>query len=80
MIKKSIAYAVSFLFVWSTFLCASESNTVVATIDVGQNPSGIAVTPNNLFAYVANNNNNGVLGADNVSVVDLTAIGLTSTR
>lgn len=51
---------------------ASPVNTVVATIGVGVTPAGIAVTPNNLFAYVANNNNYGLTGGDTVSVLNLT--------
>ncbi len=72
MIKKSRAYAVGFLFLWSTFSYADEPNTVVATIAVGDTPAGIAVTPNNLFAYVANNNNDAIPNGDTVSVLNLT--------
>lgn len=71
MIKKSIAYVASFLFLSST-LCAEEANSVVATINVGVNPSGIAITPDDLFAYVANNNNYMIRDADSVSVINLT--------
>lgn len=46
-------------------------NTVIATINVGVTPAGLAVTPDNLFAYVANNNNYGIPGQDSVSVLDL---------
>ena len=72
MIRKSKAYAIGFSFLCSTFLCASESNTVIATIQVGDTPAGIAVTPDNLFAYVANNNNDGIPNGDSVSVLNLT--------
>jgi YVTN family beta-propeller protein len=73
MIKNVLrAYAVIFLFLWSTFLYADKPNKVAATIGVGQSPSGIAVTPNNLFAYVANNNNNSIPNGDTVSVLNLT--------
>lgn len=71
MIKKS-----SSCFLWA-LLCAAQSmyaapaNTVVATINVGVTPTGIAITPNSLFAYVANNNNYGLAGADSVSVLNL---------
>lgn len=44
---------------------------VVATIGVGMNPAGLAITPNGRFAYVANNNNNTIPGDDTVSVIDL---------
>lgn len=47
-------------------------NTVVATITTGVTPAGLAVTPNNHFAYVANNNNYGIAGEDTVSVLNLT--------
>lgn len=70
--KKSIALAVIVLILGSTFLCAAEPNTVVATIPVGDTPDGIAITPDSLFAYVANNNNDGIPGGDTVSVLDLT--------
>ncbi len=70
MIKK--AHALSFLLLWATFICADESNTVIATIPVGYTPAGIAITSNSLFAYVANNNDNGVMNGDTVSVLNLT--------
>lgn len=47
------------------------SNRVIATIDVGYSPAGVAVTPNNRFAYVANNNVNDIPGGYTVSVIDL---------
>lgn len=43
---------------------------VIATIGVGFNPNGIAITPNGRYVYVANNNNNSVPGGDTVSVID----------
>lgn len=61
----------------------TEPNTVIATINVGLNPAGIAITPNNQFAYVANNNENSVPGANTVSVLNLSnntlALTITST-
>lgn len=50
---------------------AVPPNTVVATINVGVTPAGIAVTPDGRFAYVANNNNYGIAGQDSVSVLNL---------
>lgn len=47
------------------------SNRVFATIGVGDTPAGIAITPDNRFAYVANNNNDGIVGGDTVSVIDI---------
>ncbi len=70
--EKSRACAAGFLLLWSVFSCADEPNKVVATIEVGDTPAGIAVTPNNLFAYVANNNNDGIPNGDSVSVLNLT--------
>jgi large repetitive protein len=39
-------------------------NTIVATIPVGTNPHGVAVSPNNQWVYVTNR------GSNNVSVID----------
>ena len=44
---------------------------VVATIPVGDAPNGIAITPDNRFAYVANNNNDGLVNGNTVSVLNL---------
>ena len=44
---------------------------VIATINTGVTPAGIALTPDNRFAYVANNNNYGIPGGDSVSVLNL---------
>jgi len=72
MLKNLVTHAVVLLFSWSTLSYANHSNKVIATINVGQNPTGMAITPNNFFAYVANNNNNSIPGADTVSVLNLT--------
>jgi YVTN family beta-propeller protein len=48
-----------------------EPNTVVATINTGVNPAGIAITPDNRFAYVANNNDYTIANQDTVSVLNL---------
>lgn len=50
---------------------AKNSNTVVATIPVGVNPAGLAITSDSRTAYVANNNNYGIAGQDSISVLDL---------
>lgn len=47
-------------------------NAVVATIPVGVTPASLAVTHDSRLAYVANNNNYGFPGSDNVTVLDLT--------
>jgi YVTN family beta-propeller protein len=38
----------------------TATNTVVATVAVGLNPSGVAVTPDGQYAYVTNNSDNTV--------------------
>ncbi|MDR3550864.1 MAG: YncE family protein [Candidatus Babeliales bacterium] len=66
-------YFLSFLFLlmpMNTYMVAP--NTVVATINVGVTPAGLAVTPDSRFAYVANNNNYSLVNGDTVSVLDLT--------
>jgi YVTN family beta-propeller protein len=71
MMTKLRDWVVGFSLLGSTFLFAEKPNTVIATIGVGDTPAGIAVTPNNLFAYVANNNNGGLPNGDSVSVLNL---------
>lgn len=46
-------------------------NRTVATTLVGDSPVNIAITPDNRFGYVANNNDDGIPGGDTVSVIDL---------
>lgn len=72
MIMRARWYFVSFLFLISPYLYAATANTVIATIPVGVTPAGIALTPDNLFAYVANNNNYDITNGDSVSVLNLT--------
>lgn len=57
----------------STSSCCkkNECNVVVATVPVGDSPAGIAITPDGRFAYVANDNNDGIPGADTVSVISV---------
>jgi len=50
----------------------NSSPNVTATFNTGVNPSGIAILPDNKFAYVANDNNYGISGSDSVSVLNLT--------
>ena len=44
---------------------------IIATIGVGDTPAGIAITPDGRYAYVANNNNDGIINGDSISVIDL---------
>jgi YVTN family beta-propeller protein len=56
----------------STALALTDpTNAVVATVPVGANPYGLAITPDGAHAYVAN------AGSNNVSVID-TALALTN--
>lgn len=48
-----------------------EANRIVATIGVGDSPAGIGITPDGKFAYVANNNNDGLPNGNTVSVLNL---------
>lgn len=44
----------------------------IGVLSVGITPAGLAITPNNVYAYVANNNNYGITGGqDSVTVLDL---------
>jgi len=62
----------SFLFLFIIFHKSTLAiNRVIATIPVGDTPAGIAITHDNRFAYVANNNNDGIPGGDTVSVINI---------
>jgi len=64
-------YVVGFLLLSMSAHLAAEHYAVVATMETGVNPAGIALTPNNHRAYVANNNNYGIANEDSVTVLDL---------
>ncbi len=51
----------------------TSTNAVTATVTVGSNPFGIAITPNGSYAYVANE------GAGTVSVIDTSTNVVTAT-
>jgi YVTN family beta-propeller protein len=71
MVKQIIGYLAFFCL--SMGLYAADPNTVVATIaNVGLNPASVAVTPDNRFAYVVNNNEPNIPGGDTVAVLNLT--------
>lgn len=53
------------------YALSAVTDRVIATVSVGNSPSGIAVTPNNRFAYVANNDNAGLPNGNTVSVINL---------
>lgn len=52
-------------------ITVASSKRVLVTIPVGDTPAGIAITPDNRFAYVANNNNDSLPNGNTVSVIDL---------
>lgn len=76
MIKQLFLF---FICLFCAHITCVEPNTVVATMPVGVTPAGLAVTPDNKFAYVANNNNYGIAGSDSVTVLDLTNNTLVTT-
>ena len=76
---KRVWLLVCFLLVGITGATAAVAGPVIATVGVGLNPNGIAITPNGKFAYVANNNNNAVPGADTISVIDIATNSLVAT-
>lgn len=68
MIKKWLCFGFTCLL---TISANAGTSRIVATVNVGDTPAGIAITPDNRFAYVANNNNDGIPGGDTVSVINL---------
>jgi YVTN family beta-propeller protein len=69
MNTKSHLHFLSFLCLLTASIAAKDK--VVATINVGVTPAGLAITPDGRTAYVANNNNYGIAGQDSVSVLNL---------
>ena len=67
-------FTVILTLLFSTILFSNVSAAslgVIATMNNGVNPAGIAITPDGKTAYVANNNNYGIAGQDTVTVLDL---------
>jgi len=71
MLRKMIKYIfISFIFTQiSTNINAI--NEVIATINVGVNPAGFAITSDGCFAYVTNSNNYGITDGYTVNVLNL---------
>jgi len=67
---KLLRYCYIFLFLIGVCVRVAARCRVIATIPVGDSPAGLAVTPDNRFVYVANNNNDGIPGDDTVSVIN----------
>jgi YVTN family beta-propeller protein len=57
---------------------STASNTVVNTVTVGNNPQGIAATPNGSLVYVTNSNDNtvSVIGTASSTVVATVPVGM----
>lgn len=64
-------YILGFLFLLTSTHLSADHNTVVATMNTGVTPAGIAITPSGHKAYVANNNNYGIDGEDSVTILNL---------
>ncbi|HEX2977891.1 MAG TPA: YncE family protein [Candidatus Babeliales bacterium] len=65
-------FFLSFLFLISPIHAKYISpDRLLATVPVGVTPAGLAITPDNKFAYVADNNNYTFTGQDAVSVINL---------
>lgn len=47
---------------------------LIATINVGVNPTAMAITSDSTKVYVANGNNYGIAGSDTVTLIDLTTM------
>lgn len=71
-------FGASFLFCL-TLACSAPINTVVATINTGVTPTGMAITPDGNFLYIANNNNYGLDDLDSVTVINLADNSLVTT-
>lgn len=71
-------FGASFLFCL-TLACSAPVNTVVATINTGVTPTGMAITPDGNFLYIANNNNYELNGLDSVTVINLADNSLVTT-
>lgn len=65
------ACCIGLLFFIPIYTDAATPNTVIATINAGVNPAGIAITPDSRTAYVANVNNYGIINEHVVSVINL---------
>jgi YVTN family beta-propeller protein len=54
----------------------TASNTVVATVGVGMNPFGVAITPDGTRAYVTNANSSSVSVIDTASNTVVATVGV----
>ena len=71
----SIADAAPFAYITNSIdntvsVIDTATNNVKATVNVGLNPHGVAVTPDGTKVYVANTNNEGFNTNSNISVID----------
>lgn len=68
---KTNYFLISLCLLMSTHLCTAKKNTVIATINTGPTPTGIAITANNRYAYIANGNYSYVPDQTSIIVLDL---------
>lgn len=59
------------LFLIQTSIARADRTIATIAIPLGNSPAGIAITPDGKFAYVANNNNDGVPGGSTVTLINL---------
>ncbi len=80
MSSKLMISTLAALLLFPPFASAAPANSIVATINTGVTPGGIAITPDGRYAYVANNNNytlqntntsGSTVSSDSVTVIDL---------
>lgn len=69
--SNCLYFAIILTFCNSLYISAVVINRIIASIGVGDTPSGIAITPNGRFAYIANSNNDGLVNGNTVSVIDI---------
>ncbi|RDI10478.1 YncE family protein [Flavobacterium sp. AG291] len=50
------------------------NSKLIATVNVGVNPTAMAITSDSTKLYVANGNNYGIAGSDTVTLIDLTTM------
>jgi YVTN family beta-propeller protein len=72
MIRRIQKFSFLVFLIFYHYSYAISPDRTIALMNVGVTPAGIALTPDNRFAYVANNNNYGIANSDNVSVLNLT--------
>ena len=63
------------ILIWAKYEISSTTNRIIATINVGGGPEGMAYDPSNGDIYVANNNYNSVSVINNNTVIANISVG-----